>query len=442
MLDAVFPITAFCLTLAITSRSLGLGLGTAIAFGYFNGVIRANFLSIYTTFMFDAGVLGFYAGAYFSQARRLTGLLSVPGADFVVFLVAWPTLVSLVPVNDLLVQFVALRGSIWFLPVLLIASRLTRADLTNIARVLAVMNLVALGGGIYVYFKGVEALYPVNAVTEIIYKSNDVAGYAYHRIPSTFLSAHAYGGTMLYSLPFLMDRLIGAGVEKGDRLLAAVGMTAAGAGILLCAARQPVVMFVIASLVTWACARFNAKFGIVALGVALLALVAAASNERLQRAATLEDSTMVSDRLRGSANDNFLELAVMYPAGAGMGSSVGTSIPFFLADRAPKQVGLENEYCRILIDQGWIGLAGWLVFLIWLFMVPPWVRLESRWSLGVAGMYGLIMPTWVMSFMGTGALTAIPQSVLMMLMMGVLLNNRNRTAAATQPQGAGHAIRV
>ena len=104
------------------------------------------------------------------------------------FLIVWPSLLCLVPINHFLIQCVALRATVWFLPVLLIATRLTTADLAVFARGMAVLNLVALAGGIYVYLYGVEALYPNNAITQIIYRSNDVAGYKYHRIPSTFLS--------------------------------------------------------------------------------------------------------------------------------------------------------------------------------------------------------------------------------------------------------------
>jgi hypothetical protein len=113
-----------------------------------------------------------------------------------------------------------------------------------------------------------------------------------------------------------------------------------------------------------------------------------------------------------------------------MGSSFGTSIPFFLADRAPKQIGLENEFSRILIDQGWLGLGGWLVFLVWLFCAPPPSRLDRPWGLGVVLMYSLCLPTWATGFIGTGVLSAIPQSVLMLVMMGVLLRVRELRAGA------------
>ncbi|MBV8232580.1 MAG: hypothetical protein JO329_21570, partial [Planctomycetaceae bacterium] len=212
----VFLLVAFAGVLLATFRSLGWGFLAVLAVGYFNGVVRANFLSVYTTFMFDAAVLGLYLGFFIGQSRRAAGVWSGPAGPFVLFLIAWPTLLSFVPVNNFLVQLVALRATVWFLPVLLIATRLTAADLAVVARGLAVLNLVALAGGVYVYLHGVEALYPMNRITGIIYQSNDVAGGKYHRIPSIFLHAHAYGGTMLFTLPFLLDRVVGVAVRRAD----------------------------------------------------------------------------------------------------------------------------------------------------------------------------------------------------------------------------------
>ena len=122
-------------------------------------------------------------------------------------------------------------------------------------------------------------------------------------------------------------------------------------------------------------------------------MAVAADNERLQRADTLEDTEFVSERIRASANESFFELMVQYPAGAGMGSAFGTSIPYFLADPTPTAIGLENEYSRILVDQGLVGLGLWLAFLVWLLHRPPPFRLDVPWGLGVVFMYALVAPT-------------------------------------------------
>ena len=86
----------------------------------------------------------------------------------------------------------------------------------------------------------------MNAVTQIIYKSKDVGGMTkYHRVPSSFLSAHAYGGTMLCTLPFLLDRLAGVEVRLVDRWLAVAGVVAAAGGLLMCGARSPLVVLAV-----------------------------------------------------------------------------------------------------------------------------------------------------------------------------------------------------
>src|SRR5262249_49630835 len=150
-------------------------------------------------------VLGLYLGFFLGRSRRATGVGSGMAGPFVLFLIAWPALLSFVPVNHILVQLVALRTTVWFLPTLLIATRLTATDLAALTRGLVVLNLMALAAGVYLYLYGLEALSPGNAITELMYRSG--AGGGYHRIPSIFMNAHAYGGTMLFTLPFLLDRL-------------------------------------------------------------------------------------------------------------------------------------------------------------------------------------------------------------------------------------------
>jgi hypothetical protein len=424
----VFPVLAFVVVLLGVQRSVGWGLLAVLAVGYFSGVVRANFLSVFTTFMFDSAVLGLYVGFLQKHGHEAVRFARTTAGRFVLFLIAWPTVLAFLPVNNFLVQLVALRATVWFLPVLLIATRLTSRDLSVLARGLAVLNLVALMGGMYVYIYGVAALYPSNAVTAIIYASKDVADFEYYRVPSIFLSAHAYGGTMLLTLPFLIDRLAGAEVRFPDRVLAAAGIVAAVGGILLCAARSPLVIFAVTISITWVLCRFSPTIGLIGLLLLGGGVGVALKNERLQRVASLEDTEYVETRIQGSANADFFELLMTYPAGAGIGSSVGTSIPYFLADVAPEPIGLENEYSRILVDQGWIGLGGWLAFVGWLFARPPVGRLGGNWRLGLVLMYSLALTSWLTAFIGAGLLSSIPGSVLLLTQMGVVAAQRSRSA--------------
>ncbi len=425
MIAALFPVVAFLLVLACTLRSLGLGVVGVFAVGYFSGVIRANYLGAYTTFLFDFGLLGLYVGFFAGRPRDSAGVWGTPLGHWILALIAWPAALVLIPINDYLVQLVALRATVWFLPAMLIASRLRTADLDAMARGLAILNLAALTAGIYIYFNGVESLYPENPVTQIIYMSKDVGGYEHYRIPSTFLSAHAYGGTMLFSLPFLFERLFGRGgpVERG---LMAAGVVAALGGILMCAARQPAATFILCAIIVWVVSRFNLLIGAVAVTLAALTVLYASTDDRLQRITTLDNTEIVSDRVSNSANASFFQLMADHPLGAGMGSSVGTSIPFFLADRAPQAIGLENEYGRILVDQGLVGLGLWIAFLIWLLHRPPPLRLVAPWGLGVVLMFALCLTNWATAFIGSGTLSSIPSSVMMLVQMGVLVQARER----------------
>ncbi len=418
------PVVAFLGVFAFTRCSLGWGFVALFAVGYVSGVVRANYLGIYTTFLFDAALLGLYVGFFVGRPHESTRVFTTHAGQWIIGLIAWPALLTLIPVNDLLVQLVALRATVWFLPVLLVATRLRDSDLTTVARGLAVLNLVALAGGVYVYQFGVAALYPENAVTQIIYRSNDVAGYQFHRVPSTFLSAHGYGGTMLLSLPFLLGQLFGVRVAVPDRILAGVGVAAALGGVLLCAARQPAIQLVLVALLAWPVARFSPVFGLVGFVLITAGIAVGTTSERLQRVTTLADTEVVTDRIRGSASESFLELLARYPAGAGMGSSYGTSIPFFLADRAPKALGLENEYCRILIDQGLLGLGLWCGFLVWLLHRPPPNRPGVPWGTGVTVMYAVVFVTWATAFLGAGTLSAVPGSAMLLAQMGILCRVR------------------
>jgi hypothetical protein len=424
-MEILFPIVAFLLCLAATYGSLGWGFASVFAVGYFSGVIRANYIGVYTTFMFDLALLGLYLGFVMSRSHELHEMWERPSGWWMLALIGWPICLALLPINDYLIQVAALRGTVFFLPAFFVATRLTAAEVANLARAVALLNLCAFAGGVYVYLNGVESLYPRNAITQIIYNSADAGG-GHHRVPSTFLSAHSYGGTMLYSMVLLVDRSFGPNVGKLDRTLAALGVAAAIAGILMCSARSPIVLFGVATLIAWICTRFNPVVGMVAAGLTLAGFGIALSNERFQRALSLDDTEAVTGRIRVSANERFLELAVQYPIGAGMGSSAGTPIPYFLADRAPVPIGMENEYCRILIDQGWLGLVLWGGFLYWLFSRPPPLRLEAPWGIGVVLAYSLCLTSWLTGFIGLGLLASIPGSVLMLMLMGILARIREQ----------------
>src|SRR5260370_17001383 len=89
---------------------------------------------------------------------------------------------------------------------------------------------------------------------------------------------------------------------------------------------------------------------------------------------------MVSERIAGSVNMGFFEAAATYPFGNGLGGG-GTSIPYFLQNRIEKPVIIENEYARILLEQGLVGLALWVAFIVWELIRPQPSKSDS-WFVG------------------------------------------------------------
>ena len=416
-----FALTAFLIGFLATRKSLGAGVATVLTAGFFHGIIRANFVSVYTTFFFDSAVLGLYTSILFYPPKLQQNKASRALIGWITALTLWPLVISAIPQNDLLVQFVAFRATAWFLPMLWIGSQFKAADLRLIAMSLAGLNLIALAFGVFEFFVGVEAVYPVNAVTQIIYKSGDVAG-KHLRIPSTFLNAHAYGGTMVCSLPFLLGRLLDSksgGIERGWLF---TGTAAACIGVLLCAARQPVVVAVLLLLTAWFVTRFSPRVG---LGIVISFIAIgyfANTSERFQRFTMLIETQDVAKRIRSSVNESFLDIFATYPFGAGMGSSAGTSVPYFLDSRAPKKVGLENEYCRILVDQGWVGLLLWGMFLFWVHWPPPKRHGPQAAPAILILFYALTLTTWATAVIGTGLLAGIPSAAMLLLQMGAIVN--------------------
>ena len=133
-MDIVLLLVPFTACFLLTARSLGFGFLGVFMMGYFNGVIRANEPSIATTFLFDFSLLGLYAGFATFRWDRVVALMNTTAGKFTLCIMLWPTLLSVVPINALLVQLVALRATVWFFPVILISSQLKPSDLSIITR--------------------------------------------------------------------------------------------------------------------------------------------------------------------------------------------------------------------------------------------------------------------------------------------------------------------
>jgi hypothetical protein len=140
--------------------------------------------------------------------------------------------------------------------------------------------------------------------------------------------------------------------------------------------------------------------------------------ERLQRFLNLGSTELIAERIEGSVNMNFVELALKYPLGNGMGAG-GTSLPYFLQYLIHDPIMMENEYSRILLEEGWVGLGLWAAFIVWVVRRCPTDRREP-WYLGRRLLWYTALVSFALSVLGTGMLTAIPQSTMLLLGIGFL----------------------
>jgi len=406
-------VLAFAVTLWAGKRSLGFGIAALLVFGYFYGIIRANIPATFSHFLFDSSLLGLYLSQKWSAPVNSEALRSLKVWVSILFL--WPCLLVLMPTQPLLVSLVGLRGSVFFLPMAWLGAKLRNHDLKVIAFGFAVLNLAALGFAAAEYFRGVPTFYPMNPVTVMIYASSDVAG-GFYRIPATFANAHNFGGTMVASIPYLL----GAWEQSQKRILRILFVLGTGAallGVLMSATR---LNFVIGSALVllglWRGRMRTSRralFAVVIIGMALVAL----RNERFQRFKSLSDTDAVQDRISGSVNRAFFEILLDYPMGNGLGGG-GTSIPYFLQGQVRNPIATEDEYLRILCEQGLIGLLLWIGFILWVLFQYRVAFAPGLWSSARRMIWILSVITLLTAFIGDGMLTAVPSAALLLLGIG------------------------
>lgn len=416
MIALALCLLAFSVAYFASRRSLVTGLGAVLTIGYFYGIVRANVTHALSHFVFDAAVLGLYAVHLFrplgsAERARLRVL-----RPWLALMVAWPLLLFLLPIQTYPVQAVGLRGSVFLVPFLLLGARLTYEDVKHLAFWCAGLNIVAFGFAVAEFLYGVELFFPRSAVTEIIYRSRSIDTQAALRIPATFANAHGYAGVMVMTLPLL----VGTWVERRDltwqRVLLIAAILSACIGVFMAATRMHAILFFFLLLVTSLSRRVGLRSRAAWSIVIVIVAVVVAQNERLQRFRTLEDIDYVAERVQGSVNETFLELAAEFPLGNGLGGG-GTSMPYFLQVQIRDPRVLENEYARIMLEQGIPGLAIWVAFLLWIV-----VRRGPRAGGGMPVTRRLAWYACVANFatglIGTGLLASIPLTALLLLMTG------------------------
>jgi hypothetical protein len=425
---------AFLLCYFAGRRSLVAGLGAVIGVGYFYGILRANVPTTFSHFIFDAGVLGFYATWLlkpFTPEDRVRIRRLLP---WVTVLIAWPMVLLLIPIQDPLVQLVGLRAHIFLLPFLLIGARLRSEEVDRLVGVLAVLNLVAFSFAAAQFVFGIERFYPRNPVTELIYRSNDVisaTALGAYRIPAIFANASSFGGTMVITLPLLL----GAWVQKGGsfwrRQLLTLALAASVLGVFMAASRVHFLVLAAILLIASLSGRLGAT-GYAAWAVLLSGLGWAISRDgRLfERFLSLNWETLYL-RLTWGMNEGFADLIFRYPLGNGLGGG-GTSMPYFLQHLIRNPMWIENQYGSILLEQGVPGLLLWASFIFWVFTRRTTPR-SDRWHFGRRLVWYAAAAYFAQGMIGVGLLSSVPFTAILLLSIGWI--------TVRQPREAEKAVR-
>jgi len=395
-----------------------IGLCVLMGWGYFFGILKANFVQSLGHFIFDAATVGFYACLIVRQPSQFEKMKWATIYPWVVALIVWPLFMAVVPLQHYLVQLVGLRGNVFWIPMLLVGSMLDATGRLFLAYAFAMLNCVAFGFSLAEYFLGVELFVPDNEVTQIVHLSSDIAG-GHKRIPSTFTNAHSYAGTMVATVPWILGGILDKAKIKlpsffGTPFLIA-GLIAAVLGVFIAGPRSPVL--ILGMLVVFYVFRGGLNLGFLAL-VALVGGVVAyyvAQDERMQRFTELQDIEVIQWRLGISVNMNFFEVMANYPMGNGMGAG-GTSLPYFIQGYLANEVILENEYARIMLEQGLPGLFIMLSFIFWFVTRKVNKSREAQSTKKLLWFHVII--TFMFGVIGIGMMTSVPTSAMFLMAIG------------------------
>ena len=417
MTSIALAIGSFLACFLAGNRSLKHGLAAVIGVGYIYGIVRANYPDTWTYLMFDLGVIGLYLAQLWKPMTPAQRLSSHDLRIWTTVLIGWPVLLFIAfPTDNPLVQAVGLRANVFLLPFLLLGARLSNDDVRDLGRYLAVLNLAAVGLATVEFFVGIEPFYPMNEVTDIIYRSRDLVGRTAYRIPACFSSAHAFAGTMTMTLPVM----IGAWKQKHDwkyeGAFLAVAVIASLVGVFMAAARIHMITAGLLALVVTFAGGLSARQWIRWVGAVLIVGYVVAGDARFQRFTTLQDRSMVSERIGESVNDTFFDVVSQHPLGRGLADG-GTSVPYFLREGRDSGTIIENEYARIALEQGLPGLVMWLLFIVWVLTRRPG-RVKDSWLLSRRLVWVACASMFAAGMLGMGMFAAVPQTVLMLLIIG------------------------
>lgn len=416
MISIALCAASFVASFQIARRSLVGGLCAVLSVGYVYGIVRANLPDGFSHLLFDSGVLGLYAAQIWRRQPVWQGIRSEELRNWIFVLIAWPVLLFFSLRQDVLIQVVGLRGNIFLIPFIILGARLTGDDVYKLALWLSICNVAAGLFGLVQFVVGVEPFFPHNAVTDIIYRSKDLADYTAYRIPSSFSSAHAYAATMVMTIPIIAGAWVQPHYGKWQARLMSAALVVSMLGVFMSATRLNALILFVLVMTTVFSGRLPGAYRFRYLIVVAAVAYVVAGDERFQRFTTLRDPEFLSERLVGSVNLTFVELAKRYPLGNGLGGG-GTSVPYFLQNRIRNVVTMENEYARILLELGLPGLLMWALFLVWVF-TRPHVRKTDMFYFGRRLAYVACACAFALGLIGVGLFTSVPATTLTFLLTG------------------------
>jgi hypothetical protein len=417
-LSLTLSVMAFAVCFYCGRRALWAGFVATITVGYFYGIVRANLDDTYVHFLYDFGAAGYFIALLVNRKSPIQRYKLRKMMPWILGLTAWPMLLLLAPTQNFLVQLVGLRGHIFFLPFLAAGAMINDREVRKIALGLAILNCIALVFALIEVQFGVPLFYPFNAVDQLIYRSTDVVvgGVGTFRIPATFANSAAYGGNMVASIPLLIGGLVQEPRRGRWRKFLYMALAASAIGVFLSASRSQAATLLIIVVAITASGRVRnfPRFGWIAM-IGFVALVILSST-RMQRFLSLDSSRFLKTRVSSSVNEGMLKLAAEYPMGNGLGGG-GTSMPYFLESQVRHPVVIENEYGRIMLEQGLPGLALWVWFMLWT-LTRPLPRQSENWYLGRWLARVTLGVTFAFATTGTGLLTSIPGTALVLFYAG------------------------
>lgn len=221
---------------------------------------------------------------------------------------------------------------------------------------------------------------------------------------------------MVATVPFIAGALLQKHKYQWQIHLLIAGLATALLGVLLSATRVNFVA--IAILILMLTFSIKSRIGYAFGWIVILGSIAlfASGEARLQRVTELQNTDYVKERIVGSVNMSFFELAVQYPFGNGLGGG-GTSIPYFLQGRIQNPVIMENEYARIMLEQGIFGLCLWIAFILWLISRYRGNRSDS-WHQGRQLAWCACVISFGIGLLGIGLFASVPQTCLLLITAG------------------------